>query len=100
MHRCKQPVDRGAAHLKDDIEVAGASRLPQVSVFVGGNYNDYLGSIPGSLAPVLSNSNSSATAGVRATLPIYQGGRPAAFERQAQARSSAALEQVVAAETS
>jgi outer membrane protein len=81
-----------------DIEVAGASRLPQVSVFVGGNYNDYLGSIPGSLAPVLSNSTSSATAGVRATLPIYQGGRPAAFERQAQARSSAALEQVVAAE--
>ena len=81
-----------------DIEVAGASRLPQVSVFVGGNYNDYLGSIPGALAPVLSNSTSSATAGVRATLPIYQGGRPAAFERQAQARSSAALEQVVAAE--
>jgi outer membrane protein len=81
-----------------DIEVAGASRLPQVSVFVGGNYNDYLGSIPRSLAPVLSNSTSSATAGVRATLPIYQGGRPAAFERQAQARSSAALEQVVAAE--
>jgi outer membrane protein len=81
-----------------DIEVAAASRLPQVSVFVGGNYNDFLGSIPGSLAPAMSNSTSSATAGVRATVPIYQGGRPAAFERQAQARASAALEQVVAAE--
>jgi outer membrane protein len=81
-----------------DIEVAGASRLPQISVFVGGNYSDYLGSVPGSLAPVLANSTNSASAGVRATIPLYQGGRPAAFERQAQARASAALEQVVASE--
>lgn len=81
-----------------DIDVAGASRLPQVSVFVGGNYSDYLGTVPGSLGPVLANSTHSASAGVRATIPLYQGGRPAAFQRQAQARASAALEQVVAAE--
>ncbi len=81
-----------------DIDVAAASRLPQVSVFVGGNASDYLGSVPSSLGAVIANSQSAATAGVRATIPIYQGGRPAAFERQAQARRSAALEQVVATE--
>ena len=81
-----------------DIDVAAASRLPQVSVFVGGNGTDYLGSVPSSLGAVIANSQSAATAGVRATIPLYQGGRPAAFERQAQARLSAALEQVVATE--
>jgi len=81
-----------------DIRVAGASRLPQLSVFVGGSYSDFLGSVPSSLGAIIANSNSSASAGVRATIPLYQGGRPAAFERQAQARASAALEQIVATE--
>jgi outer membrane protein len=81
-----------------DIRVAGASRLPQVSVFVGGDYSNSLGSVPDELAAVRDNSTSGATAGVRATIPLFQGGRPAAFERQAQARASAALEEVVAAE--
>jgi outer membrane protein len=35
---------------------------------------------------------------VRATIPLFQGGRPAAQERQAQARFAAALEQEVGAE--
>lgn len=81
-----------------DIRVAGASRLPQVSVFIGGDYANALGSVPDELAAVRDNSSSGATAGVRATIPLFQGGRPAAFERQAQARASAALEDVVAAE--
>jgi len=81
-----------------DIRVAGATRLPQVSVFVGGDYQDFLGSLPSSIAAVAANSSSGASAGVRATIPLYQGGRPAAFQRQAQARASAALEQVVGVE--
>jgi outer membrane protein len=81
-----------------DIDVAGATRLPTISLFAGGSYADFLGTVPGALAPTLPNSSSSASAGVRATIPLYQGGRPAAFERQAQARASAALEQVVATE--
>ena len=81
-----------------DIRVAGASRLPQVSVFVGGDYQDFLGSVPSALAAISNNSSSGASAGVRATIPLYQGGRPASFQRQAQARASAALEQVVATE--
>lgn len=79
-----------------DINVAGAGRLPRVEVFANGNYNNSFGTAPGSL--VLPNEYSSATAGVRATIPLFQGGLPAAQERQAQARFSAALEQEIGAE--
>jgi outer membrane protein len=75
-----------------DIEVAGAGRLPRLELFSGGNYNDPLGTVTG------GTSTTSATAGVRATFPLFQGGRPAAQERQAQARFAAALEQEVGAE--
>lgn len=81
-----------------DIRVAGASRLPRIEVVTGGNYNTFLGSLPASSAAFQENSTSGVTAGVRATLPLFQGGRPAALERQAQARASAALENVVATE--
>lgn len=79
-----------------DINVAGAGRLPRVEVFANGNYNNSFGTAPGSL--VFPNEYSSATAGVRATIPLFQGGLPAAQERQAQARFSAALEQEIGAE--
>ncbi|MBW8755030.1 MAG: TolC family protein, partial [Sphingomonadales bacterium] len=36
--------------------------------------------------------------GLRASIPIFQGGRPAAFRRQAQAREGAAMEDEIAAE--
>ena len=81
-----------------DIRVASSSRSPQVSVFAGGTYDDFLGSLPNSQAAVIANSSSAATAGVRVQVPLFQGGRPAAQTRQAQARASAALEQVIAAE--
>ena len=82
---------------KYDIEVAGAGRLPRLELFTSGNYNDSLGTSVGNNVTG-ADYTSSATAGVRATIPIYQGGRPAAQERQAQARSSAALEQEIATE--
>jgi outer membrane protein len=75
-----------------DIEVAGAGRLPRLEVFSGGNYNDPLGTVAG------GTDTTAATAGIRATIPIFQGGRPAAQERQAQARFQAALEQEIGAE--
>lgn len=81
-----------------DIRVAGSNRLPRIDATVGGTYSDYLGSVPASLAPITPESSSSVTAGVRVTIPLFQGGRPAALERQAQARSSAALEQAVGTE--
>jgi len=77
-----------------DIDVAGAGRLPKLEVFTSGSYSDPLGSSVGGI------SSTGATAGVRATIPLFQGGRPAAQERQAQARSAAALEQEIGAERS
>ena len=78
-----------------DVKVARASRLPRVDLVVGGSSTDYLGSLPAILGFASPNVQNSAQAGVRATIPIYQGGKPAAQIRQAQARSSAALEDAV-----
>lgn len=83
-----------------DINVAGASRMPKLEVFGSGAYQDYLGSLSGGNIPGLNLAQSDKTAqvGVRATIPIYQGGRPAAQRRQAQARAGAALENEIGAE--
>jgi outer membrane protein len=82
-----------------DIDVAGSGRLPRVSVFTGGDYSNTLGSlsIPGSTVAI-PQSSTGVQAGVQVSVPLFQGGRPAALERQAQARSAAALETVIAAE--
>ena len=83
-----------------DIRVAGAGRLPRVDVFTGGGYQDYLGSlgtVPGSTSAA-QQASTTAQGGVRLTLPLFQGGAPAARQRQAQANAQASLEQVVAAE--
>lgn len=78
-----------------DTAAAGAGRLPRVSIFAGAGYSDYLGS-NGIVGGV--QSSTSATAGVRATIPVFQGGLPAAQRRQAQAREGAVLEQEIAVE--
>ena len=77
----------------------GAGRLPRVSLFVNGNGTDYLGSAGSSLIPgAVRNFTTTAQAGAQITIPLYQGGKPAALERQAQSRESQAIEQVVATE--
>ncbi len=82
-----------------DIRIAGASRLPRLEVFGNGGITDYLGTLSSAIPGVSAQQRqSSAQAGLRATIPLFQGGRPAAQERQAQARQSAALENIVAAE--
>jgi outer membrane protein len=83
-----------------DIEAAGAARLPKVSLFVNGGATDYLGTLGSSLIGPVQQLQTTAQAGVQVTMPLYQGGRPAAQERQAQERASQALEQVVATERS
>ncbi|MHA6332362.1 TolC family outer membrane protein [Qipengyuania sp. CAU 1752] len=80
-----------------DVEVAGSGRLPSVSLFAGLDYSDYFGTLAGG-NPALSQTETTASAGVRFSVPIFQGGLPAARQRQAVARESAALEQVIAAE--
>lgn len=94
-----------------DTKVAGSGRLPTVNFFVNGDYSDFFGTLGGSLANQPSDPNDptspavqflqrekTANAGVRLTIPLFQGGLPAARQRQAGARESAALENVIAAE--
>ena len=78
-----------------DTAVAGSGRLPTVSVFTGADRSDSLGS--NHLAGAVQSSTS-AVAGVRASIPLFQGGLPAAQRRQAQAREGATLEQEIAIE--
>lgn len=80
-----------------DVESAGAGRLPTLSAFAGLDYNDYFGTLQAG-DPRFSQTETTASAGLRFSIPIFQGGLPAARQRQAVARESAALEQVIAAE--
>ena len=81
-----------------DTKVAGSGRLPTVGVFVNGDYSDFFGTLGGPVAADFAQSEKTANAGVRVTIPLFQGGLPAAQKRQAGARESAALEDVIAAE--
>lgn len=81
-----------------DVDVAGAGRLPRVSVFSGGTYNNYLGTLGTGGATAPPQVTTSVQVGVQLNLPLFQGGLPAAQRRQAQAREAAALEQVIGAE--
>ena len=83
-----------------DIEVAGASRLPSVDLYSSGAYRDYFGTLGGgTLDPSnFKQSETTAQVGARVQIPIFQGGRPAALRRQAQALAGAAMEQAIAVE--
>lgn len=82
-----------------DIDVAGAGRLPTVRLFGQGTYNNYFNTLArGAVNANISQSDTSAQAGVQVSVPLFQGGLPAARRRQAQATASASLEQEIAAE--
>ena len=77
-----------------DSQVAGAGRLPKLSVFSTFDHTDYLNTYRLNYG----QRSNSAEAGVRATIPLFQGGLPAAEQRQAQAREGQAMEQEIAVE--
>jgi len=81
-----------------DVRVAGAGKLPKVSLFVAGDYTDYLGTLGGSVPGQFTQMSTTAQAGVRASIPIFQGGLPAAQRRAAQAREDATMETEVGVE--
>ncbi len=83
-----------------DANAAGAGRLPRISVFTSIDHTDFLNTLGGGLVPpgTLDQRLTSASAGVRATIPIFSGGLPAAQQRQARARESATMEQEIAVE--
>lgn len=84
-----------------DVRVAKATRLPQLSAVANSGYNNYLGTL-GSSVPgrVFTQVQQTATIGLSATIPLYQGGAPASRIRRAQAVTSQSLERVVAVERS
>ena len=79
-----------------DRKAANASRLPQVAAVGGSTHSNNFGSIDTTLP--YDRWSSSAQLGVRATLPLYQGGQASAQIRQAQARFGQAQELEIAAE--
>ena len=83
-----------------DADAAGAGRLPKVSLFSSVDYTDYMGTLGAGTVPAgtLSQRTTTAQAGVRATIPIFSGGLPAAQQRQARARQDAALDQEIGIE--
>ena len=83
-----------------DIGVARASRLPRLSAVAGGTYFNYLDSVSSGTPGAFRNDGTGATAGLSATIPLFQGGLPSAQVRQAQARESQAIEGVTEVERS
>jgi outer membrane protein len=81
-----------------DTKAAGAGRLPSIGLFANGQYSDFYGTLGGPVSAQFAQSEKTANAGVRITIPIFQGGLPAARQRQAGARESAALEDVITSE--
>jgi len=81
-----------------DIDVANAGHHPQLEAFATGGYTNYLDTLGSVGTTPADQTQTTAQAGVRLRVPIFQGGRVAAQARQAQARASAALEQEIAAE--
>ena len=81
-----------------DVSVARSNRLPKVNAVIGGNYYNYFGALGAGTSQRVGQSGTSGTAGLTFTLPIFQGGRPAAQIRQAQALQSEAIENATAAE--
>lgn len=82
-----------------DVKTARATKRPTIDAFAQGNYTNFLGTLggfPGNAAP--PQFDRTAQFGLRLTLPLYQGGAPAARVRQAQARQSQSFEQLTESE--
>ena len=94
----KNPGLKAAMKQRDasrfDVGVARASRLPRVSAVGNGSYLNLLER----LAPGSPIAATGASVGVQASIPLFQGGGPAAQVRQSQARESQSIEAVIEVE--
>lgn len=82
-----------------DVKVANAAKLPTVSLTSTGSYQDFLGTLGGGIpGAAFQQRATTAQAGVSVSIPLFQGGAPAAQTRQAQARETATLEQEIGVE--
>ena len=78
-----------------DVNVARASRLPTLNAQAGA---DFAANIAGNSPPGFSSTGTQTSVGLGASIPIFQGGLPAARIRQAQAQQGQLREQVVGTE--
>lgn len=85
-----QSAQKASEAARYDVRVARAGSLPTLSAFSQSSYTNYFDN---DLAV-----NKQVAVGVTANLPLYQGGRPAAQVRQAQALQSRAMEQEIGVE--
>ncbi|NCP10585.1 MAG: TolC family outer membrane protein [Sphingomonadales bacterium] len=85
-----------------DTRVAEAGKLPKVTLNSQVGYTNYLGTLGGSGAggAGLTQNQTTGSAGATITVPLFQGGRPGAQVRQAQALTSQAMEQLIGTERS
>lgn len=94
-------AQRSAEAARRDIDVAEAARLPRLSAVANGNYNNYFNTLgSGLVGGTFAQSETTANVGLRATIPLYQGGGPSARVRQTQARYGQAQETIIATERS
>ena len=85
-------ADKEREATRYDVIVAKSNRLPKLSVVVGGNYYDYLGSLGAGTGVQVGQTGTSVTAGVTLNVPVFQGGRVGAQVRQAEALRSQSIE--------
>lgn len=81
-----------------DVRVAKSANLPTLSGFTQAGYTNYLNTLDNGTVGGGSQINKQAQAGVQLSIPLYQGGRPAAQVRQRQAQESQAIEQEIQVE--
>jgi outer membrane protein len=92
-------ISRQAIAAGYDVNVARAGRLPRLSGVASGNYVNILrGTEPNPLTGQEIRTGTSTSIGLSGSVPIFQGGLPAARIRQAQAQQGQVLEQVVGTE--
>lgn len=81
-----------------DVKAARAGRLPRLNGIANFNRSDNFNGARAAVPINIPSTQESAAVGAQLTLPLYQGGRPAAQIRQAQARVAAAMENQIATE--
>ncbi len=82
-----------------DVKAARGTRRPTLSAFAQGAYANFLGTLGGNIPGVdFIQEQANAQIGLTLNVPVYQGGRPGAQIRQAQARYGVATEQQISVE--
>ena len=81
-----------------DVGAAKSARLPRLSAVASGDYANYLGSLGNGTGYSGPQGGAGASAGLSLSVPLFQGGRPGAQVRQAQALRSRAIENATATE--